>query len=304
MVISVFYYFAASFVMTTESSNQGKTGIKYEPLENGFQVVQPVNCTSNSPDDWWGGMNRKEIYSGQEKKPLMVAVEQLDKAEFRNHTGLVFLIKNHKPYCAYLFIGGRPIRLVMLFDDGLRVDIGNDWSVSNWSPFIDSEKQCFKSVPFDSLNEDYGVYQTNHYYRKRKPYYFKQCFIHYLFDFATPCDYVFMIITLLLTLFFIIHKICRFTCFWLFSVICMILLLVYTALIIYGNRSFITYFLLSLIILPISYFYYTDSLFYNAIRGGVYFFLVILLLLLCLDERLSAIRGLNELLKQLIPFPC
>ena len=84
----------------------------------------------------------------------------------------------------------------------------------------------------------------------------------------------------------------------------MILLLVYTALIIYGNRSFITYFLLSLIILPISYFYYTDSLFYNAIRGGVYFFLVILLLLLCLDERLSAIRGLNELLKQLIPFPC
>lgn len=78
-------------------------------------------------------MNRKEIHSELEEKPLMVTIEQLDKAEFRNHTGLVFLIKNSSPYCAYLFIGGQPIRLVMLFDNGLRVEIGNDWSVSYFS---------------------------------------------------------------------------------------------------------------------------------------------------------------------------
>ena len=304
MVISVFYYFAASFVMTTESSNQGKTGIKYEPLENGFQVVQPVNCTSNSPDDWWGGMNRKEIHSELEEKPLMVAVEQLDKAKYGNHTGLVFLIKNKSPYCAYLFIGGQPIRLVMLFDNGLRVEIGNDWSVSYFSAYSPSDKECFRRMSSENLNKNYVMDQNTLYYRKRKVYYLSQCFIHYLFDFATPCDYVFMIITLLLTLFFIIHKICRFTCFWLFSVICMILLSITITRVYWSAFSFITYFLLSLLLIIVGYFYYTDSLFFRAIRVVFLFFLVILLLLLKYDERLSPLGVLYSIISEAIPFPC
>ena len=284
------------FIMNFELHKQGEADIESQYLTLSDSLIQPIKCPSDKEDDCWGGMDRKEIHSGKEDDPKFVAVDSPYTTDFGKHTGLVFLVQQFKPYCAYFYAGGERVRLVMLFDDALRVEIGKDGRVSHWSSYSPQDTEYYKRLSSDELPEKWNKEQAYKYISKSEFYYLQRCFFQYIFDFATPFDCLLIIVTIQLMMFIIIHKIYRFPYFWPFSVLCMFLLLVTTTLSIYVKSSSITYRLLSLFISLVGYSYYVDSLFNRAMRAVFFISFSIQLLKLRFDERISAIAVLYSVI--------
>lgn len=71
-----------------------------------------IDCDSNDPDDWWGGMNRSKYWLKHENKPLCVH-EEAKNVVYGRHTGLVFVLNNNGPIRANLYVNGKLLDTVI-----------------------------------------------------------------------------------------------------------------------------------------------------------------------------------------------
>ena len=258
----------------------------------------PIQSYSYEPDIWWGGMDRY-VYLGMEDYPEYVDITKLTR-ELKDHTGLVFVTKEFKPYYACLYINGRFSRIVMLFYEGLRVEIGKDGRVSGYYTYLPSITEFFKRATLEQLPVDFVKEQRGNFYARSELFYLQQCLIHYLFDLSDPYDYFSIVITLLAAVCFLIHYIFAFTCYWEISVVCLLITLFYLYKCTLSQPVSITYSFLSIIMSLIGYSYYTDSPMFRFFRLLFLSIYVAMIIITTFDERIKAMAILYNIYSLLI----
>lgn len=81
----------------------------------GVTMPTVIDCDSNDPDDWWGGMNRSKYWLKHENKPLCVH-EEAKNVVYGRHTGLVFVLNNNRPIRADLYANGKLLDTVIEYE--------------------------------------------------------------------------------------------------------------------------------------------------------------------------------------------
>ena len=92
-----------------------------------------IDCDSNDPDDWWGGMNRSKYWLKHENKPLCVH-EEAKNVVYGRHTGLVFVLNNNGPIRANLYVNGKLLDTVIEYKTDENTKVGRPRTVANRHP--------------------------------------------------------------------------------------------------------------------------------------------------------------------------
>ena len=87
----------------------------------GVTMPTVIDCDSNDPDDWWGGMNRSKYWLKHENKPLCVH-EEAKNVVYGRHTGLVFVLNNNRPIRADLYANGKLLDTVIEYETDEKVE--------------------------------------------------------------------------------------------------------------------------------------------------------------------------------------
>lgn len=119
-----------------------------------------IDCDSNDPDDWWGGMNRSMYWLKHENKPLCVH-EEAKNVVYGRHTGLVFVLNNNGPIRADLYVNGELLDTVIEYKtdentkDIRRYEGGKDDKKKN-GPFVflPTQRFCFGRRERDMHREE------------------------------------------------------------------------------------------------------------------------------------------------------
>ena len=90
-----------------EMNNAGDLNCK------GATMPTVIDCDSNDPDDWWGGMNRSKYWIKHENKPL--CVNEAKNVVYGRHTGLVFVLNDNGPIRADLYVNGELLDTVIKY---------------------------------------------------------------------------------------------------------------------------------------------------------------------------------------------
>ena len=233
--------------------------LQYHPLtcicNDEKMEAQEINCASDNPDVWWGGMERREYIIIDEKKPFVVDETKLDSTNFENHTGLVFVMKNSNPIRADLYISGTRSCTVMTFDKGKRFEYSKNGKIKEEFWYVTELTQCFKRyLPSpqqkESLDMEYDWCNKTPFLSAMKVTAFIVVFASLFAYYYRPTD-----------------------CSWIVPVI--ILLLYVIPKILYYTNKRKEYWMICLIITSTLGFYITNySTYWNSLLGSIFRFIL------------------------------
>lgn len=208
-----------------------------------------IDCDSNDPDDWWGGMNRSKYWLKHENKPLCVH-EEAKNVVYGRHTGLVFVLNNNGPIRADLYVNGELLDTVIEYKtdentkDIRRYEGGKDDKKKN-GPFVflPTQRFCFGRRERDMHREEREFIEG--------------CWLSVIRD---PWLLTFFIITILLLACFVFLLCFDLPYSEVFSIICLLFSLVLSVVFFMSKKWQIPIIVFYMITLLIGHYYSVNSL--------------------------------------------
>ena len=224
-----------------EMNNAGDLNCK------GATMPTVIDCDSNDPDDWWGGMNRSKYWIKHENKPL--CVNEAKNVVYGRHTGLVFVLNNNGPIRADLYVNGKLLDTVIEYktDENTKV-----------IKRIEGGKHDKKSEPIECL-----PYQRFCFGRRKRDMdreereFIEGCWLSVIRD---PWLLTFFIITILLLACFVFLLWFDLPYSEVFSIICLLFSLVLSVVFFMSKKWQIPIIVFYMITLLIGHYYSVNSL--------------------------------------------
>ena len=207
-----------------------------------------IDCDSNDPDDWWGGMNRSKYWIKHENKPL--CVNEAKNVVYGRHTGLVFVLNNNGPIRADLYVNGELLDTVIEY----KTD-ENTKDIRRYEGGKDDKKKIGPFVFLPTQRFCFGRRERDMHREERE--FIEGCWLSVIRD---PWLLTFFIITVLLLACFVFLLCFDLPYSEVFSIICLLFSLVLSVVFFMSKKWQIPIIVFYMITLLIGHYYSVNSL--------------------------------------------